>query len=152
MKKILFVCLGNICRSPLAEALFKKHLTESGLSDKYYADSCGTASYHIGDQPDSRSRANARENGLEYSHLGRQIDQNDFDEFDMIVPMDISNMNNLKDLGHDGKAEIKLMRDYDLGHEGSDVPDPYYGGPRGFQNVYDILDRSTKNLLDSLEE
>jgi protein-tyrosine phosphatase len=122
------------------------------LSSKYEADSCGTASYHIGDQPDSRSRANALENGLEYSHIGRQIHYTDYDEFDLIVPMDASNLANLRNFRPDGKAEIKLMRSFDIGFEDTDVPDPYYGGPKGFQNVFDILDRSTGNLLDQLEK
>ena len=151
MTKVLFVCLGNICRSPLAEALFRKHVEERGLSDKYEIDSCGTAAYHVGDQPDSRSRANARLNGLEYTHNGRQVADNDFSEFDYIIPMDSSNAANLRQADPTGNAHIELMRNYDPGHEGSDVPDPYYGGEQGFQNVFEILDRSTDNLLDKLE-
>lgn len=151
MTKVLFVCLGNICRSPLAEALFKKHVAERGLESKYGIDSCGTAGYHIGDQPDSRSRANARLNGLEYTHAGRQVSENDFAEFDIIIPMDASNESNLRSIATAGNATIQLMRDFDPGFEGSDVPDPYYGGEQGFQNVFEILDRSTSNLLNFLE-
>lgn len=151
MTKVLFVCLGNICRSPLAEALFRKHVEERGLSDKYEIDSCGTAAYHIGDQPDSRSRANARKNGLEYTHNGRQVAESDFGEFDYIIPMDANNAANLRQADPTGDSHIELMRNYDPGYEGSDVPDPYYGGEQGFQNVFEILDRSTGNLLDKLE-
>ena len=151
MKKVLIVCLGNICRSPLAEALFTKHIKEAGLYDKYLADSCGTAAYHNGEQPDSRSRANARENGFDYSHQARQIADEDFREFDLIIPMDISNMKNLEKADSGEKASIRLMRDFDLGFEGADVPDPYFGGDQGFQQVFEILDRSTKALLDHLE-
>jgi protein-tyrosine phosphatase len=151
MTKVLFVCLGNICRSPLAEALFRKHVEERGLQDKYIADSCGTAAYHIGDPPDSRSRANARQNGLDYTHQGRQVNENDFTEFDVIIPMDASNEANLKMIDPTNAANIALMRNYDPGFEGSDVPDPYYGGEQGFQNVFEILDRATSNLLDKLE-
>ena len=151
MTKVLFVCLGNICRSPLAEALFRKHVEERGLQDKYTIDSCGTAAYHVGDEPDSRSRANARKNGLEYTHRGRQVNSSDFEEFDVIIPMDVSNEANLQKEDPTGTARIELMRNYDPGHEGEDVPDPYYGGEQGFQNVFEILDRSTANLLDRLE-
>ena len=150
MKKVLFVCLGNICRSPLAEALFNKHVKDRGLQDKFMGDSCGTAAYHVGEQPDGRSRANAEENGLNYSHKARQLATTDYTDFELIVPMDATNMANIRKLYPDFKVEIKLMRDYDSGHEGADVPDPYFGGEQGFQDVYDILDRSTNTLLDKL--
>ena len=150
MKKVLFVCLGNICRSPLAEALFNKHVAEQGLQDKYISDSCGTGAYHINEQPDKRSRANAKDNGLIYTHSARQLSVEDYSEFDIIIPMDATNLTNIKNFNPESDVPVKLMRDYDEGYEGSDVPDPYFGGAQGFQNVFDILDRSTKVLLENL--
>jgi len=152
MKKVLFVCLGNICRSPLAEGLFNHQVQEMGLQDKFIADSCGTAAYHIGEQPDGRSVANAKDNGLIYSHAARQVQDEDFNEFDIIIPMDASNMSTLKKIDTGGSAKLQLMRDYDSGFEGVDVPDPYFGGEQGIQEVYDILNRSTKALLEDLLE
>jgi len=151
MKKVLFVCLGNICRSPLAEALFNKHVKDAGLQDKYIGDSCGTAAYHTGEQPDGRSRANARENGFDYSHQARQLNTEDFSEFEFIIPMDASNMANIEKASPGGIASVQLMRDFDNGFEAAGVPDPYFGGDQGFQDVFEILDRSTKSFLDYLE-
>lgn len=150
MKKILFVCLGNICRSPLAEALFRKHTVDQGKEDIFSCDSCGTANYHIGDLPDQRSVANARENGLTYTHRGRQLADSDFEEFDYIIAMDDSNLANIQRKNHNGHTHIYKMRDFDTVNKGADVPDPYFGGESGFQDVFDILDRATSNLLEEL--
>ena len=150
MKKIgvLFVCLGNICRSPLAEGIFQSKLEEEGLSDIFKVDSCGTAAYHVGSSPDPRSAANARQNGIELDHSARQFRASDFEQFDYILAMDRSNLRNIKSLeaGTSG-FQLSLMRDFDPEDRGADVPDPYYGGERGFQEVFEILDRSTDNLL-----
>ena len=151
--KVLFVCLGNICRSPLAEAIFKHKLRERGLTSKIEADSCGSANYHIGDSPDPRTIANAKKNGVTIDHCGRQLSVDDIESFDYILAMDSSNFTNihrlLKDEKH--KPKIQMMRDYDPKGKG-DVPDPYYGGEKNFQEVFEILDRTMDGFLDKLED
>jgi protein-tyrosine phosphatase len=152
--KVLFVCLGNICRSPLAEAIFKDKLKKKGLERFFEVDSCGTSNYHIGDQPDSRTIANARKNGIAIDHCGRQFTANDFGDFDYILAMDKSNQHNilrlLKDNAHTQK--VMLMRDFDTLGKGEEVPDPYYGGEKHFQEVFEILNRSTENFLGHLQK
>lgn len=152
--KILFVCLGNICRSPLAEGIFKDKLKKKNLENIFEVDSCGTANYHIGDSPDSRTLANAEKNGIKLEHCVRQFTSNDLDDFDFILAMDKNNYQNilrlLKDKSHADK--VKLMREFDTIGKGKDVPDPYYGGEKNFQEVYEILDRSTENFLKHIQE
>lgn len=149
--KVLFVCLGNICRSPLAEGIFRQKVNKRGLADQFKIDSCGTAAYHIGEHPDKRSVANAKKNGVEYDHLGRQFNTKDFYEFDLILAMDEYNYADIESLKpKDAKATLKMMRSYDALEPDANVPDPYYGGEDGFQEVFDILDRSTEELLDEL--
>lgn len=155
MIKVLFVCLGNICRSPLAEGLFRKLTEDSNYSELISCDSCGTSSYHIGDLPDNRTRINAEKHGLILTHRGRQLSKEDFNEFDYILAMDSSNYENInfaKDKLGKIKAKIFLMRDFDKDDKGEDVPDPYYGGPEGFENVYRILKRSTEGFMEYLKQ
>ncbi|QSE97680.1 low molecular weight protein-tyrosine-phosphatase [Fulvivirga lutea] len=150
MEKVLFVCLGNICRSPLAEGLAIKLSKELGVEKKVEFDSCGTSNYHIGEKPDKRTIENAEENGLKLNHKARQFDKADFREFDYIIAMDQANLSNIKKLDQEGQFDDKLylMREFDNEDKGADVPDPYFGGPKGFQEVYDILERSVQKFLE----
>ena len=153
-KRILFVCLGNIVRSPLAENLFRHLAQEADVAENYEVDSAGTAAYHVGDPPDARMRQVAERRGLQYSGSGRQVRAQDFEGFDLIVPMDTSNYADLARLakGEAQLAKIHLMREFDPQSEGEQsVPDPYYGGMEGFETVFDMVERSTRELLRRLE-
>lgn len=141
-------------RSPLAENLFRQIVQEAGLAEVYQADSAGTAAYHIGEEADSRMRQVAAQRGLHYKGSGRQFVQKDFENFDLILPMDTSNFSNLEPLaiGEDQLAKLRMMGDFDL-EAGKDrsVPDPYYGGIDGFELVYEMIERSSIELLRQLE-
>jgi len=152
--KILFVCLGNICRSPLAEAIFKHKIKEHRLEAYFEANSCGTANYHIGDPPDTRTVANARKNGVSMNHLGRQLCEKDLQDYDYVLAMDKSNHQHILRLANAGHfpGKVALMRNYDSVDKGGEVPDPYYGGESHFQEVFDILDRTMENFIQHLED
>lgn len=153
---VLFVCLGNICRSPLGEGIFAALAKERGLADRFHVDSAGTAGYHSGEPPDSRSTAVAAAHGVHLAGYARQVTPRDMERFDVIVAMDRSNRRSLQRLrqrygrGRSGLAEIVMMRDYDPEARDGDVPDPYYGGPDGFERVYRILERACRGLLEEL--
>jgi protein-tyrosine phosphatase len=155
MVKVLFVCLGNICRSPLAEGIFKHRVREAGLEKKILVDSAGTSGWHIGDPPDPRSIDVARENGIKLDSFGRKAVREDFQNFDYIIAMDKENYTDLKRLSGnagEGAAQLFLMRDFDDIGKGKDVPDPYYGGVDGFKDAFEMLDRSCKKLLEEIKE
>ena len=152
--RILFVCLGNIVRSPLAEHMFRRLAADAGLGDKYEIDSAGTSAYHVGESPDSRMRRVAAENGLVYNGRARQFTQADMDKFDLILAMDTSNLSNVLEMtsSPDEEKKVILMREFDpQASPGAAVPDPYYGGVDGFYNVYKIIERTCQNLLAQLE-
>ncbi|AXP79109.1 Low molecular weight protein-tyrosine-phosphatase YfkJ [Mariniflexile rhizosphaerae] len=150
MTKILMVCLGNICRSPLAEGILKSKLT----SDSFFVDSAGTGDYHIGKNPDSRSIAIARKHGLDISNLkGRQFNVSDFDKFDIIYVMDESNYRNVLLLARNeqDKAKVKFILNEIHPNQNYNVPDPYFGGNDGFENVYHMLDEACSVIATRLQ-
>ncbi len=149
MTKVLMVCLGNICRSPLAEGIMKSKLTE----DVSQVDSAGTAGYHIGNAPDPRSIAVARKNGLDISNQKcRKFSVEDFDRFDYIFVMDTSNFENVVKLARNPEDMSKVSLIMDLVHpnENIEVPDPYYGGNSGFDYVYTMLDKACDSFVEKL--
>jgi len=150
---VLFVCLGNICRSPLAEGIFKRKIEKEGLGEFITVDSAGTSHWHVDEPPDRRSSDIARQNGIILNHYGKQISPADLENFDYIIAMDGDNYDDIERLQEtygNGKAEIFLMRDFDDQQSGADVPDPYYGGPNGFQLVFDLLDESLSNFMEKI--
>lgn len=150
--RILFVCLGNICRSPLAESVFRHLARERGVEDRFEIDSAGTSGYHAGDPPDSRTVQTARMRGVEVVGSSRQLSPEDLSRFDYIIVMDAENLANVKRVAAraNASARVHRLREWDPEGAGGDVPDPYYGGVRGFDDVQDIVERSCEKLLDHL--
>lgn len=153
MKKILFVCLGNICRSPLAEGIMLKIAKEKQLS--LTIDSAGTANHHVGEQPDKRSIANAKKHHVDLSPLkARQFNENDFDAFDKIYIMDKSNLKNVLALAqtdeHKQKVDLFLNELYPL--QNKEVPDPYHGGEQGFEEVFQMVYKTCEIIAEKYTE
>ncbi len=151
--KILMVCLGNICRSPLAEGILRKKAQEKNVD--LFVDSCGTSSYHIDSPPDPRSAQNALQNGLDISNLrARQFRKDDFEGFDRIYVMDQSNYNDIAYLAENDTQLKKVKLILNAIEPGSNkaVPDPYFGGEDGFQSVYDLLDKACEKILDDIAQ
>ncbi len=155
-RRILFVCLGNIVRSPLAEALFRHHAHRRGVAERYQVDSAGTGGWHVGEGPDPRMQRVAARHGLHYDHRARQFQPQDFERFDLILVMDHDNWAHLMALAGANPAyqrKIRFLRAFDpQGGPRAEVPDPYYGGLEGFEQVYRVIDRAVQGLLDALEQ
>jgi protein-tyrosine phosphatase len=152
--KVLFVCLGNIIRSPLAAKLFERELKARGIDGKYEVDSAATSRYEIGNPPDPRMLRVAARRGFQYHHRARQIERHDIDQADTVIVMDLENKADIESLISKPEqfAKVHLMREFDPeAHGDIAVPDPWYGGPSGFENVYEIIERSVRGLLDALE-
>ena len=150
---VLFVCLGNICRSPLAEAVFRSEVEAAGLSDRFHIDSAGTSDYHIGDSPDPRTVQTAAARGVRVEHAARQVSARDFDRFDYILAMDGANLGRVERLaGRAGQDTVTgLLRAFDpASDDDAEVPDPYYGGPRGFEDVHDLVEAACRGLLEHI--
>lgn len=148
MISILFVCMGNICRSPTAEGVFRKLIDDAGLSESIHIDSAGTHAYHKGEPPDRRAQAAAERRGYTLSALrARPVDESDFHSFSYIVAMDTDNLQILRDRAPpESSSEIVLMLEYTDGDE-REVPDPYYGGTAGFERVLDLIEEAASGLL-----
>ncbi|MBP5458086.1 MAG: low molecular weight phosphotyrosine protein phosphatase [Paludibacteraceae bacterium] len=154
MVKILFVCLGNICRSAAAEAVMKQLVEKKGLEKSVYVDSAGIIGYHQGEPADARMRRHAAVRGIDVTSISRQVRGSDFDDFDLIIGMDNSNIDDLKDRAMTLEQEQKIhkMTEFCRKYQDDYVPDPYYGGAAGFELVLDLLDDSCAGLLEYLEE
>ncbi len=149
--RVLMVCLGNICRSPLAEGILKSKVD----TQKVYVDSAGTGDYHIGDSPDKRSIATAKRYNLDITEQrGRQFSVKDFDEFDLIFVMDNSNYKDVMALARneEDKQKVHLILEEIFPSENVDVPDPYFGGEQGFENVYQMLDEACDSIAEKLND
>jgi protein-tyrosine phosphatase len=153
MVRILFVCMGNICRSPTAHAVFRKMVQDEGLAEQILIDSAGTHAYHIGEPPDSRSLQTALRRGIDMADLrARKVERGDFSDYHYILAMDQDNLSNLRALVAQGMApaRVELFMDYAEDWSEQEVPDPYYGGAQGFERVFDMVEAASRGLLDAL--
>ena len=151
--RVLFVCLGNICRSPLAEGLFRARLAEAGLAGRVEVDSAGTGDWHVGAPPDARMTATAARHGADIAGFrARQLTRADLGRFDHVFAMDRANLHDTLFLDPDGDhgTRVRLLREFDPEPGDYEVPDPYAGGPEGFEAVHEIVDRTTRAILTRL--
>lgn len=151
MVKVLFVCLGNICRSPTAEGVFRKLLASEKIEPLVLVDSAGTHAYHVGEPPDRRAQEAALRRGINLSNLkGRRAEHSDIEEFDYVLAMDSENYHNLMDIAGDQGHKVRLLMEYSSNYEACDVPDPYFGGVNGFEKVLDMIEDAAVGLLQDI--
>ncbi|ODB94872.1 phosphotyrosine protein phosphatase [Candidatus Thiodiazotropha endoloripes] len=151
---VLFVCMGNICRSPTAQGVFRDIVEKAGLSDRIITDSAGTIDYHVGGKPDRRARETANKRGIDLTDLrARQVRVSDFDQFDYVLAMDRSNYEDLSALCPSGEEHrLHLFMDFAPARKEQEVPDPYYGGAAGFENVFDMVEEASRGLLEHIRQ
>lgn len=150
-QRVLFVCSGNICRSPMAEALFRLMAREEGLETAFEIDSAGTHGFHEGERADPRTRQTGARHGLDVDSISRPVVDRDFDRFDLIIAMDRGHLRELRARAGQGRrARLRLMREFDPAADGVDVRDPYYGGLDGFERMYEILEPACAGLLEEI--
>ncbi|MCG8451729.1 MAG: low molecular weight phosphotyrosine protein phosphatase [Spirochaetales bacterium] len=151
--RVMFVCLGNICRSPLGHGVFAHHVAQAGLQDQIFVESSGTGAWHVGEQADARMRSVAASHGVPIDHRAQKFASSDFEQYDLILAMDSQNRRDILSLcPHPSlAAKVKMFRDFDPQGPG-DVPDPWYGGPEGFEMVWDIVERTASHLLQHISQ
>ncbi|NLI71806.1 MAG: low molecular weight phosphotyrosine protein phosphatase [Bacteroidales bacterium] len=153
-KSVLFVCLGNICRSPMAQTIFEKIVEDKGAADKFEIDSAGLGDWHTGNKADPRMRSHAEKRGYTITHRARQVQKNDFNKFDYIVGMDEQNIRELNNLATSDEHRNKIlrMRDFLTQFDSDIIPDPYYGDAEDFEYVIDLLEDSCENFYDFISK
>lgn len=154
MVKVLFVCMGNICRSPTAHGVFENMVNDSGLVRSIEIDSAGTHAYHVGEPPDRRAQQTASRRGIRMDHLrARQVEMSDFDYFDYILAMDEDNLTILRSMCPSHQQDkVRLFLEFAQQRHETEVPDPYYGGPSGFDFVFDLVDEASSGLLEHIKK
>ncbi len=152
MVRVLFVCMGNICRSPLAQGVFENVLRREGLEDEVFVDSAGTGSWHVGEPPDARAQRSASLRGVDLSaQRARRVTPDDCQNFDYVLTMDKENYRAVAALCRRGSAVVRPFLDYAPGHPELEVPDPFYGGPEGFEYVLDLVQEASEGLLEEIK-
>ncbi len=151
---VLFVCLGNICRSPMAEGTFRELVAANGLSDTIRTDSAATGPWHVGKPPDGRAQSEMLRRGRDMSDLrARQVSHQDFDQFDLIIAMDMDNLDDLSRMaGVEYSGKVKLFLDFATDSGATEVPDPYYGGADGFNYALDLVEKASEGLLTHIRQ